>query len=229
MERYGVMPKRFTKAWWEHFWYYYKWRVLMIAFALFVVIVSCVQCATKIKYDMTISYVGEKYYHEQNLDVFKAAVSKIIDDKNGDGEKNVNVMQMTIATDDSAAAGTEYNSAMMTKEAVEFQAGETYLFFFSRQELDRLLNRDSAEQIFVETTDIFDGDIAEDRIVYKGDKPYAVLVEGSRFLEENKFYNKEVYMAIRCMRESDKDDTEEKIAYNNAVKLANHIIDFENN
>ena len=30
-EKYGEIPPRFTRAWWNYFWYYYKWRVVITA------------------------------------------------------------------------------------------------------------------------------------------------------------------------------------------------------
>ena len=70
MERYGTIPKRFTKEWWDYFWYYYKWRVIFILVAVIFLAITCTQCAMRIDYDMKISYVGSNYYYEQNLKVY---------------------------------------------------------------------------------------------------------------------------------------------------------------
>lgn len=224
-EKYGEMPKRFTKAWWEHYWYYYKWRAGFILLAAAVVAVSVAQCAMREHYDITMSYVGCNYYYPQNLDKFNKAVAAVVDDADGDGEVKSNVLQMNVAKIGSASEGTDYNNSVHAKIAVEFQAGETYLYLINKQEIDRLLARESAEQIFVKTTDIYNSEIPDDMLVKKGDVPYAVKVEGNKFLEDNAFFSEDVYLAVRCVRSTDKDDEKQCRLYDNAIKLANHIVD----
>ena len=42
-EKYGVVPKRFTREWWDYFWMYYKWHTIAIAFVIIAVTVTIVQ------------------------------------------------------------------------------------------------------------------------------------------------------------------------------------------
>ena len=227
MERYGTIPKRFTKEWWDYFWYYYKWRVIFILIAVIFLAITCTQCAMRIDYDMKISYVGSNYYYEQNLDKFTEAVAPLIDDKNGDGKKYVQVVQMNVADADSSASGSEYNSAMMSKEAVEIHAGETYMFLMNKQETERILNQDGATRVFEKMTDILSSEVPRDKLVYKDGEPYAVNLSGSKFLEENSFFSEDVYLLIRSVRPKDTEKKEEQIAYGNAVKLANIILEHD--
>ena len=228
MERYGTIPKRFTKEWWDYFWYYYKWRVIFILVAVIFLAITCTQCAMRIDYDMKISYVGSNYYYEQNLKTFTDALVPIIDDKNGDGKKYVQVVQMNVADADSPNAGSEYNSAMMSKEAVEIHAGETYMFIMNKQETDRILSQDGAANVFENMSELITKQIPEDKLVYKDGVPYAVNISGNKFLADNGFFNEDVYMLIRRVRAKDENDEKEKIAYNNAVKVANTILEYDN-
>ena len=41
-EKYGEVPPKFTKKWWEYFWDYYKWHVIITVVA--VLIASVTQC-----------------------------------------------------------------------------------------------------------------------------------------------------------------------------------------
>lgn len=224
-EKYGQMPKRFSKAWWEHYWYYYKWHTGFVVLAAAVLAVTVGQCASRIDYDMTMSYIGCNYYYPQNLEIFCDAAEKIISDADENGSIDATVIQMNVAKDGTASAGTDYNNTMYSKIAVEFQAGETYLYLLNRQELDRLLSRESAEQIFVKTTDIYDGEIADECLVKKDGVPYAVKVEGNRFLEDNRFFSEDVYLAVRCMRGADKKKQRQQILYKNALDFAKHIVE----
>lgn len=225
-EKYGTMPKRFTKEWWEHYWYYYKWRFGFALLTIAVVTVTCVQCASRIDYDATMSYIGCKYYYPQNVEVLiKAIENDVIDDANADGKVFANFLQMNVAKAGSPDEATEYNNAMHSKIAVQLQAGDTYLYLFNRQELDRMLSRDAAEHIFVKAEDIYKNEIPESRLVKKDDVVYGVSVEGNKFLEDHKFMSEDVYLAVRRMRQGDEDDEEEIAKYNNAIKIANYIVE----
>ena len=51
-EKYGEVPPKFTKKWWEYFWDYYKWHVIITVVAVLIASVTIVQCATsEIRYE----------------------------------------------------------------------------------------------------------------------------------------------------------------------------------
>ena len=68
MEKYGEVPRRFTKAWWEHFWYYYKWHTFGVIFVAVMIAISCTECAMRDKYDVTITYAGEMVFMPQTVE-----------------------------------------------------------------------------------------------------------------------------------------------------------------
>ena len=88
-----------------------------------------------------------------------------------------------------------------------------------------MLSRDAAEHIFVKAEDIYKSEIPESRLVKKDDVVYGVSVEGNKFLEDHKFMSEDVYLAVRRMRQGDEDDEEEIAKYNNAIKIANYIVE----
>ena len=63
-EKYGEVPPKFTKKWWEYFWDYYKWHVIITVVAVLIASVTIVQCATRPKYDMNVVYAGHMNYSE---------------------------------------------------------------------------------------------------------------------------------------------------------------------
>ena len=50
-------------------------------------------------------------------------------------------------------------------------------------------------------------------------------MEGNKFLEDNKFMSEDIYLAVRRMSAMDANKEEEIIKYNNAIKIANHILE----
>ena len=45
--------------WFENYWYYYKWRVIIAVFLIFVVIVCTAQACANTDDDMIVIYAGE--------------------------------------------------------------------------------------------------------------------------------------------------------------------------
>lgn len=226
MEKYGEIPKRWTKEWWDYFWDYYKWHTISIIVAVIMILITAVQCANRVEYDVVISYVGNLAYTDKHLEDIKTSLSPAVADINGDGRSNVNLKQMNIGLDGTAQANTEFNSGMITKVSMEFITGDTYIFLFNKQEIDRILNRDSDEEVFVPVNNWSSFLVENSLLIKKNGYSYAVNLKGNKFLEENKFVTDDLYMAIRNVRPADKDKPEELAKFEEAKKLANYILNY---
>ena len=77
-EKYGEVPPKFTKKWWEYFWDYYKWHVIITVVAVLIASVTIVQCATRQKYDMNVVYAGHMNYSEEEINKLKEIISERI-------------------------------------------------------------------------------------------------------------------------------------------------------
>ena len=88
-EKYGEEPPKFTKKWWEYFWDYYKWHVIITVVAVLIASVTIVQCATRPKYDMNVVYAGHMNYSEEEINKLKEIISERISDIDGNGENSV--------------------------------------------------------------------------------------------------------------------------------------------
>ena len=75
-EKYGEVPPKFTKKWWEYFWDYYKWHVIITVVAVLIASVTIVQCATRPKYDMNVVYAGHMNYSEEEINKLKEIISE---------------------------------------------------------------------------------------------------------------------------------------------------------
>ena len=56
-EKYGTVPKKFTKEWWSWYWMYYKWHTIGVIFALFLVFLTFMESLTAEKYDLTLDVI----------------------------------------------------------------------------------------------------------------------------------------------------------------------------
>jgi len=79
-----------ASAWFENFWYHYKWMTIGIVFAVAVVLICTLQMCSKESEDAFLVYAGPEYLNaesKQNIaDGFEAVLPS---DLNGDGEKLV--------------------------------------------------------------------------------------------------------------------------------------------
>lgn len=226
MEKYGEVPKRFTKAWWEYFWYYYKWHTLGALFAIIVVAVTCTQCAMRTKYDVTLTYAGEMVFMPQTVDKINAELSQHIEDIDQNGEAMVNFQCFNIAKEGTSQAGSEYNSAMMTKLAVEFQGGDTYVFLLNRQELDKLLNVQTKAEVFVPLADWVDDGITAVKTAKKNGIDYAVDITNNKLFKDKLglTMGDSLYIMVRHIQPNDADDVHQQKMYEQSIKLANYIL-----
>ena len=85
----------------ENFWYYHKWKVIIIAFFAIVLIVGITQVANKTEPDVTVVVsVPETITPLQTVDISSALVSLMPSDTNGDGKKAVDVVAYSVYSED---------------------------------------------------------------------------------------------------------------------------------
>ena len=226
MERYGKIPDKYTKEWWDYIWYYYKWRFIGTAIAIFLVVITVVQCASRINYDAEICYLGNiRYTDEAVIEQLCADLGEIVSDVNENGKKQVQFRQLIIGKEGTPESLTEYNEAMLTKAALEFQTGESYLYLFSYEELHRVVDRDTTENVFVDPHE-FAPDVPDEKMDTDKDGDFcAVLLdEDNEFLVKYNLTAEPMYLAVRNMREKDKKKDEEQEKYRNAIEIVNYIL-----
>lgn len=222
MEKYGEIPKRFSKAWWSYFWYYYKWHTIAFAFVLILLVTTLVQCANRIHYDLQVTYAGETVYTDQSIDALEAAMAREIDDITGNGKQELLLQTLTIAKEGTQNAGTEYNQAMFTKLDLEFETDDTYLFLFSGEQMNRMIDRPYAEEIFSAVDEWAQQPIDAAMTAKKKGTAYAVKLSDSKLLHELGFVSDDLYVMVRSVPDKEKQQIVQK--HDNAVKLANMLL-----
>ena len=93
-----------TAARLENFWYHYKWHTIAAIFALFVIIVCTVQCATNTKYDIQVLYAGDHVFSRTSSDgtypVMSSTLAGFADDYDKNGETNVTFLDLCVVNNE---------------------------------------------------------------------------------------------------------------------------------
>ncbi len=220
MEKYGTIPKKFTKAWWEYFWEYYKWHTIAIAFVLFMVSSLIYSNVTRTKYDLYVSCVGPGTLSDDvkasMTELFSPVADEITDNEKTDISYDIYSIDASVTPDPSTA---EMESAVSMKLMAELQAGDSYLYIISRGNLES----------FYGITDCF-----TDTALYAGDnenvfkdqtgRACAISLKDNAKLSAIGITNPDLYIAVKSLYERDKDNEEKVKLYENSLKIAQFII-----
>lgn len=215
-EVYGVKPKRFTKEWWPYFWMYYKAQTIGIAIALLMIVVTVYQCATKEKYDVNVNYLGSAMFDMDMVAGLENALEPFIEDVDGNGKNRVFFQQLNLGGD------AEVNYAMQMKHDLELSNETSYLYIYDEEEAKLMLDRENADDLYLEVSEWATQDIPEERLLRsESGKALAVLVDGSEFLAGVGIKTHGMYMAIK---KNYSEDEVNKSAQRSAVAMADAIL-----
>ena len=148
--------------WLKNYWYYYKWRVIVIAFVLAVVIFCVVQCSMQEKYSIFITYSGPDHI-SLRIDDIRSAVKSTF---KSDAEKNaqsISVRDIVWVNSKLAAKyqdeGIYYNAAQNSDNAklldVEAASGDSFIYILDSEQYERL----KRQGVFAPLSEIFGTDI----------------------------------------------------------------------
>ena len=107
----------------EHIWFYHKWHILC-ALVFVVMIVVCIsQCSGKDEPDAMLMYLGDRYMPVEYVRYFNADLENIMhDDKNGDGKKTVDILQVRLDMAENSDRTKEiYNPSEQTETLERIQ------------------------------------------------------------------------------------------------------------
>ena len=144
--------------WFENYWYYYKWRVIVAAFLLVVILFCVVQCATQERYAIFITYAGPDHIAARIDDIRSAVKSTFTTDE----EKNaggISVRDIIWVNSKLAVKYTEegiyYNAAQNADNAKllynEAAAGDSFIYIIDREQYLRL----KGEGLFTPLSEVF--------------------------------------------------------------------------
>ena len=224
MEKYGTVPKKFTKEWWEYFWDYYKWHVIIGAVLLAMITVTAVQLVTKIKYDAVVTYIGTAVYSEDAQKEIADSFAQITDDVNGNGKKDVQFQIISTASSKSALENPQYTMAIETKTIFEIQTGESFLFIMDAEQVQKIYENGIADGLFIPVEDWLEEINSEVEPADGAAGDYFVKLPTNAFFKNYEFECGDIYVGVRKIRENeDEISAKEQIA---AFKLANYLLSY---
>jgi hypothetical protein len=218
-EVYGVKPKRFTKEWWPYFWMYYKWHTIGIVFVVAAVAFTVAQCATKPRYDLTMTYAGHLTFSSEESDEIAADMASYIDDVDGNGESSVEFQTYTFM---DQAGSEEYDAAMQAKLDVELYDERSFIFIADKQTLDAMLNNGYYNEVYAQVGQWANEMPSEDRLYMKEDgNAYAVSLKDSAYLNSKGYKTEDMYIVLKNQYQSGKLEPE---AFEESKKIANELV-----
>lgn len=223
MEKYGEIPKRFTKKWWEYFWDYYKIHTIA-TIAIVVAVASTIsQCVNKIDYDLSLVTTGLPLLSQEKDIALCTKMAEFADDVDGEDGTNVFITQIPIGVE---GQDPEYEATLMQSFMIELGFGEGYIYFFSDECADSYLNRDDVAYSFMPISEwgIGDTDLEGRKIKLYMGEAYALSMEGNSLLEEAGIDTSDCYMMMRYPRYNEKDDEQALKKFENAKKAAHAIL-----
>ena len=109
-----------VKYWFENYWYYYKWPVILITFFAGVILFCVVQSESREKVDAYIMYTGPYFFEMgEKANLENAIALTMSEDSDGDGRKRISIMDMPAFSDEEIrqAVGTSEDVSLMLKYA----------------------------------------------------------------------------------------------------------------
>jgi len=220
MEKYGTIPKRFTKDWWAYFWDYYKIHTISAGVAVVMIGTTAYQCATKTKYDLTMSYVGSQAITDEMQLKICNEVSAGIDEITGNEQKDLFLYQYSVGSGDTQNA--EYEYAMGMKLAAEMQAGEADIYLASGAGIETLKGY---AECFMDVSDFAEGDFSDESVLKdENGRAFAVSLKDNPYLANAGIDSSDMYMAVRFLFQSNEKKEEYVKMHENSLKAASFIL-----
>ena len=168
--------KRFSKEWWNNYWFYYKWHTIAGVVVLALIIGTIVDVVTRINPDINIMIASQYVFSEEQLSEMEVKISNAIDDINNDNLKTVQISSLNASIEPK----DEMQMAARDKLYLEFAAGDSYIFFMDKALFD-----------FYEREDMFQELIKEQNYIYAN--------------ELFDFMNEDMVMCVRMQRSNEKE------------------------
>ena len=212
MERYGVKPERFTKAWFEYVWDYYKIHIIVGLVLLAAVIYTVIAITSRTEYDLFVCFSTNSQMSDQSKEKVIEELKKTVKDIDGDGEINICVYDFPFASDYD---DIEYKKALEEKFHLELQAGESFLYVISKDVLDTIKYRSEIEGLFSSPSE-WSKDV-------ESEGEFA-SIQDSTILDDANITEKDLYVGVRNYRYSEKEEKDGQ-KRENAISAAKAILE----
>ena len=226
--------KKFLK-WLDNFWYHYKWPTIIISFFVIVGVICTVQMLNKEDYDVYALYSGGKYFTVDEQKSVEEAFSYVIDDYDGNGDKNACLTRIVVLTaeelkqkqeeahaeNENLAYNFESRTDAIEQLSMELMTGQSYVCFFSEGMYDQVKDKDR----FVSLDSIFDT-VPEGAV----DECAVRLSEtefGAYFSEALSVMGEDTVVCLRRISVQDAGSDKKTEEYENHMDFFKRIIEFK--
>ena len=221
--------------WLDNYWYHYRWHTLIVSFFLVVGVICTVQMLNKEEYDVYALYSGGKYFTVDEQKAVEEAFSYVIEDYDGNGEKNACLTRIVVlsaeelkqkqeeanAENENLAYNFESRTDAIEQLSMELMTGQSYVCFFSEGMYDQVKDKDR----FVTLDSIFDT-VPEGAV----DECAVRLSEtnfGSYFSEALSVMGEDTVVCLRKISVQDAGSDKKTEEYENHTEFFKKIIEFK--
>ena len=128
--------------WFKQYGYYYKYVFITLIFAVALLTIGLVSCLSKTDYDLTVILSGDFFIYDTEVYAYENVLKDYIDDWNGDGDVNVQVMGLSTSSGNSKL-DFSYNQRFQA----EIMTGEVLLFITDEGKYELLADADGVADI----------------------------------------------------------------------------------
>jgi len=165
-------------TWLSNFWYYNKWKVIVISFFAVVLVVGIVQMVNKTDPDIEVTVATHAVYYQEEVDALEGTIKAIMQtDLNGDGKKTVQLNLYKIYSEEELKAANEketdatgnpviYADEAYNKEQIEqynsyIMTGQCTILIISEYLYNDLAGRRSEDVLLKPMSEIFGENMPE--------------------------------------------------------------------
>ncbi len=222
-EKYGTVPKRFTKEWWSWFWMYYKIHTIGVIFVLFLIVLTLTDSITSEKYDITLTYAGRRYYDSSAQAKVEEILSPLCEDLDGNGKNSLQFLSYDV---DLESKDLQYLEARKLKIDTSLSDGKTYLFIMDKEMAELYKYENADDIVFAPLDDWVAADISEFNTYEVHGKAYGVDISNLKIFKDAGVDTSGMYLYMRYYPREDQKNEHLK-GYNASIDLANKILSVE--
>lgn len=171
-----ISEKSKALSWLDNFWYHHKWKVIIITFFAIFLVVGIVQMSNKTEADITVTVATHTIYYKENVNALENdLVSLMPTDRNGDGQKILNLKTYKIyseselkvaneAETDEAGNPVIYADEAYNKEQIKqfnsfIGTGECSIVILSEYMYNDVVARRSDVSLLISMSEIYGDDL----------------------------------------------------------------------
>ena len=205
------IPKRFSKAWWEYIYEYYRYHILIIGFIVFLVVYMALRIINPTTYDANVIIASDVYISEEQHENIKKAFSELAGDTDKNGRLEI-MMQCMYLTENDTSQNIEMQMAFQQKLALEMSLDENMIFIVDEKIAKKFISQ--SEDEFLKTSDMTSDPDAEG--VLYNNKSYGASLKESRILNSNSIDGSKLYILFKnpdVLDEKNKDKADEAFEF----------------